>query len=320
MTEQTPAEGNDSTATYEDHFVEAAREEAGQAQAPHADDRHDHDEGPEAQDSGQPQDGERQEPDPARAAGSEGTDDPWKDAPAHLRELYEKTRQEAEQARNTIKANNGRWSQSQRELEALRSRQSAPASPQAERTQSQPQTGERAERLKRTKDEYPEVAEPILDEITDLRTQVESLLQDANRRTELEEAQARLDAGERRAREEQSLAEIHPDWGQVVLTPEFVAWHQVQPRMVIDALIRNGTKEHGIVDHVEAAKILSDFKRDTAVQPAPDPLAERRSSQLDGSRHIPVRAPALEANAAGGGSHEAEFELARQEELRAARR
>lgn len=318
MIDEAPIANLTDGEAYQAHFDEAAREEAGQAaEAPqNADDRHGHEVGTGPEDPGQPPSGERHDPDAARPAGSE-SDDAWKDAPAHLREAYEALRRERERDQNLIKSNQGRWSQAQRELAELRSRGSAPAQPQAEKPQSKAESGERAERLAKVKGEYPDIAEPFIEEIADLRSKLEAIEQSASRRDELETAQARLDLKESYAREEQALAEAHPDWNDVVRTETFVAWASAQPRMVQEALQRNGTTA-GIVDGTESAKILSDFKRDTT--PAPDPLAARRESQLEGSRNIPPRAPALEARPLGGGSHEEEFELARQEEARAARR
>jgi hypothetical protein len=174
--------------------------------------------------------------------------------------------------------------------------------------------------VKRVETEYPDIAPPIISLIADLRAQVENLSNDASRRTEHEAAQAKLDTQERLAREEQALAEAHPDWNDVVRTETFV---DLGKRSAADGPGSPSAQRHigRHRRHAESAKILSDFKRDTAPPaPAPDPLAQRRESQLDGSRHIPPRAPAMETRPLGGGTVEEEFELARQEELRAARR
>jgi hypothetical protein len=170
------------------------------------------------------------------------------------------------------------------------------------------------EELERIAAEYDDFAPAFVQEIRALRSTVQRLEQDAASRAELDHAQAVLEETERVAREEQALARDHADWGDVVRSREFADWALAQPRFVHEALIRNAD---GIVDGAEAAKILSDFKRDSGRSGGgADPIAARRGRQLEGSRHIQSRAPALEARGRGSGTFDDEWDRAAAEEQR----
>jgi hypothetical protein len=280
-------------------------------------------------------------PQPSSAAGQpagsdEADDDIWAGAPAELRSAFEAERAGRAQAENTIRSNNARWSSAQRELNVIRAHQAQPAShrdaaPGIHGARSRSGRGddgsdfgyeaaERDEELLRVGDEYPDIAMPLIEVIADLRAQVSELSTDASRRRELEQSQAELALQEQLAGEEQALARDHPDWDQVVRSQDFADWAMAQPRMVHEALLRNG---EGIVDGAEASKILGDFKRDFGSESrgsgtlgsARSSIAQRRGRQMEGARHVPGRQGAIPGEGIGG-SYSEEWKRQESEERR----
>lgn len=305
-------------AGFSEAWEELAREEAGPAAqdaAPRAEPRLEPPAGEERQEFSQPGDPGRHDPDAAeRPAGHETTDDIWANASEAQRAALRELEARARRAENVARSHGGRLSAATRELNDLRASLAAPPAPPGDAGDGAARSGRGAsdEELERIAAEYDDFAPAFVQEIRSLRSTVQRLEQDATRRAELDQALAVLDRTERMAREEQALARDHADWGEVVRSEDFAEWALAQPRMVHDALIRNA---EGIVDGAEAAKILSDFKRDRGGGGA-EPLAARRGRQLEGSRHIQSRAPALEARGRGSGSFDDEWDRAADEERR----
>lgn len=188
-------------------------------------------------------------------------------------------------------------------------------------------TGERAERLKKLREEYGEVADPLLAEI-DATNQLALKTQQENAAL-----QTRLAAIEGRETERTTVAEVneqvaaledeHPDWRDLTGEPgsklaeadkklaatKFIDWLDTQPAFVREAAKRNGER---IVDAESAALMIRLYKADlgigpkaTAAKPGeasgdatppsaptrqtpPDP---RRANQLRGSSTVPARGP-----------------------------
>lgn len=262
-------------------------------------------------------------------AGSDEADDTiWAGAPAELRAAFERERAGRAQAENTIRSNNARWSSAQRELNLIRAQQARPAphgdaAPGRSRGSGGRDEGsdfgrdaaERDEALLRVGNEYPDIAMPLIEVIADLRAQVSELSTDASRRRELEQSQAELALQEQLAGEEQALARDHPDWSDVVKSQDFADWAMAQPRMVHEALLRNG---EGIVDGAEASKILGDFKRDLGSSGRGSgwsSIAQRRGRQMEGARHVPGRQGAIPGEGIGG-SYSEEWKRQESEERR----
>lgn len=321
--------------SYSEDWAAIAREETGQDAAgapPPAGSGHDRSGSADA-----PSDRREFSPDAAPldagppAGSDEAENDIWAGAPAELRAAFEAERAGRAQAENTIRSNNARWSSAQRELNVIRAQQAQPAL-HGDAALGRPRGGrgddgsgpsydsaERDEELLRVGDEYPDIAMPLIEVIADLRAQVAELSTDASRRRELEQSQAELALREQLAGEEQALARDHPDWDQVVKSQDFADWAMAQPRMVHEALLRNGD---GIVDGAEASKILADFKRDlesagqgSGSGPGGSSIAQRRGRQMEGGRHIPGRQGAIPGEGRGG-SYSEEWKRQEQEERR----
>lgn len=151
-------------------------------------------------------------------------------------------------------------------------------------------TGDGGDPLDALTREYPELAEPIVNEIRQLRQTVADLQgfrQDFTHREVAAQAQQQA----------QTLAERFPDLAQIdpdrngILLPavqaEFVGWLNTQPAYVRDVVGRNAARIESVDD---VADILQRFQASRAGQPAapqqaltasPPPASQKRSRQLN---------------------------------------
>jgi hypothetical protein len=215
-------------------------------------------------------------------AGSEApADDIWKDAPEPLRAAYRAAEEARIKAEAQVSTQTGRLRSATQQLTALDGEVKSlrekvkPADKEAE---TGPILTEEAKTTLR--DEYPDVAAPLLDLIGGLEKKLATLESDNASRAEQDEVARQLETQRFLAEEEQALAGAHPDWRQVTADEKFTTWAQSQPRYVKEALIRNGD---GIVDAVEASEIVQRYKDSLGTTTA-DPLAARRAAQLSGGR------------------------------------
>lgn len=248
----------------------------------------------------------------AKPAGEErpALDELWATAPAPLRETFEAERAARLKAENQVRTQDGRLSaetrrtlQLQSERDALAQRVNA-----SEPEEKAPVVDDTARAQLR--DEYPDVAGPLLDVIGGLEQTVRSLAARDASREEQAAANNQLELQRFLAAEEQKLAEQHPDWRDTCATPAFADWAKSQPQFVWDGLQRNG---NGIVDATEAAAIVQLYKDANGTGPA-----ARRHAQLNGGR-LPVgRIPA--ATTSTTADREAEWKRLEALEQQGARR
>jgi hypothetical protein len=203
--------------------------------------------------------------------------DIWSSAPPELKAAFEEERRARTNLEHAIRSDRGRLSAMQKKLDELSRSSPNPA--------HQPVRGEtaadRSERLQKLAEEYPEVAQPLLDEMDALRNTVTSL-----QSVEEERLQRFL------AEQEQALATEHADWQPVLANngATFAAWLEDQPKAVRDAAQANANR---IVDARAAADVVSRFKQFIGIagqqqQPAaagnPQPsLSDKRQRQLAAS-------------------------------------
>ena len=145
---------------------------------------------------------------------------------------------------------------------------------------------ERKAQIDKLREEYPEVASPLIAEIDDLRSTVSQLAQG-----EQERQQSRV------AVEAVEVKKVHPDYQDVIRSnfDEFDAWVRSpqHPRWVLDAYEQNAQQ---VVNSKDVIAIVTEFKRfkglpvgGAKTEPPkpgtsqPDPIAERRRRQLEGS-------------------------------------
>lgn len=273
--------------SFSDAWKEAAAEEKSVSE-----DHSDPLAGPSKQDEGQ---GQEPETPPAGTAegnppaAKESNDDIWANADPRLREAFEAERTKAVKVEQQLRTQDGRLSSAQRQLNQLK-QQLAPKRDAEGAANEGEEAKTKEERRKQLREEYPDVAAPLLDDLAELQETVKALT--AQTHTSLEnEASVLVE------REEQRLIERHPDWTEYgqhgKSNKEFVDWVMQQPRYVIDAVERNGSE---IVDSVEVSDILDRFKRETGKttdQAQRDAVARRRENQLEAGRNPANRQPAV---------------------------
>lgn len=222
-------------------------------------------------------------------ASQESTDDIWANADPKFREAFQSERDKAVRLEQQLRTQDGRLSSAQRQLNQLR-QQLAPKRDAEGAAEEGKEAKDEEERLKQLREEYPDVAAPLLDKIAKLEGVVGSLTT---------QTQVSLEAeGEAlTAREEAKLLERHSDWGDYgekgKSNKEFVEWVMRQPRYIIEGVQRNGSE---IVDSVEVSDILDRFKKETgriADQAQRDAIVRKRENQLEAARQPANRQPAV---------------------------
>lgn len=285
MSEVREAEGNQGNSGFASEWNRLARDEQnGQAPAPQDDEapRDEPGEEPAGQGGNAPPSNEAAA---TPAPSEEATDDIWANAPEALRNAFQAERAQRERAEQLVRTNGGRASKAEREAAELRARIAAQPRTPAPQAEAEDQPAEIPEHLRSVREEYAEVAGPLVDEIVQLRRTVDQLARQGASAAEQERARHELELTEHLNEQERLLVEAHSDWQNVVLEPEFVTWVQNGPQFIRDGIARNG---NGIVDAAEAAKILDMFKTETG-RGNSDDLAARRQRQLEAGRGVPTR-------------------------------
>lgn len=231
------------------------------------------------------------------------TDDPWANAPAELREAHER---ELRDWNLRFRSANGRVSALQRQVAQFQQQtQQQPAQqqqPQQQRETQQPGAGSTGINLQDPKfqqlrEDFPEVAGPLLDVIADLSSQLGSVSQVAGT-FEQQQANAFL------AQQESVLAQAHPDWQQAATDDRFGGWLETQPTAIQEAFKRN---HDAIVNGQDAALVIGMFKQAVGFsspqqqQQTPTPAATqdpRRQRQLAAGRDTGRNSPPAAAGIA----------------------
>ncbi len=237
--------------------------------------------------SGQPE--ERQDPVAGTPppAGAPSTDI-WANAPAELREAYQTAMREADTRFDRLR---GKLSTSDRQLAELRASQGrAPAREQepgpapAEQPASDPFE---SDAIKKLREDYGEVAGPLVDLIQTLSGEIQSLKAPVQQMGQ-ERYQAEIGA------QASILADQHPDYEACVNDPRYSEWAESQPQMVRDAIARNAK---AIVNGEDAAMVIGMFKASIGAgtpppppppppppNPQPSAIEQRRQRQLEAGR------------------------------------
>jgi hypothetical protein len=214
----------------------------------------------------------------AKAPAEQKTKDPWAAAPPEIRAEFDRIARERADLELKLKRETGRTSQLTRKLNEL-APPPAPASPEV--------AAERNKRLATLREEYPEVATPLLEVIEEQQQQVAALTQAV---TSQQESKA--------ASQAEDLRKVHPDYAEIIAQDpdRFDAWvrDQNHPAWVLPAYERNGQR---IVEAEPVIKILNEYKRYLGLPlPGSQPparkqeqtgsttsLADKRKRQLEGS-------------------------------------
>lgn len=230
----------------------------------------------------------------AGSSASRGTsDDVWASADPKLREAHENalkaSQEQARKAENLARSNGGRLAKALNELNALRT---APSGESADETDRQ-----RKERLEGVRKDYPDVAEPILEELANLRSKVDGLTTSATARAESDVQTALQD-------EYVALLDKHSDTGEIIKAPEYAAWLQGQPP-AIQRIVQENAK--AVVSAADTAVVFDKFKAETGwgrgdgtAREAANREAQRRAGQLDAGRSVTGTQPGVSSDTRTG--------------------
>jgi hypothetical protein len=222
-------------------------------------------------------------------------------------------------AENLARSNGGRLAKALNELHALKATLPAPASGDA--TEEGAQATTKDEALAKLREDYPEIAEPILEKMAALEARVSAL-------TTSETARAESNVVEALSQEFDELQRRHPDLPELVKAPEYAAWLEGKPPSIKRIVQENA---QAVVSVEDAAMVFDLFKAETgfgrAAEPDPRQLsaAERRRSQLDAGRTATggtqpgVRSDARQDGGSFGDAWD-EFEVKDQRKKAASRR
>ena len=234
--------------------------------------------------------------------------------PADPVAALEAARAEVERLKHRLSSDDGRVAALNRELQQLRQQAVGQGEGKADPPKGAKDLLE-GDDLKAWREEYPEVAEPVLRLI---QAQQETI-------DRLSGTMGKIDEDKAETFYEKQFtvyAEQHPDWADYVGPQsrhgtKFAGWLEAQPRYVREAVERNSDN---IVDANEAADVLSKFKREAGIsggQASPKPDV-RRQKQLDAAADVRTKTPPVAAGVPD--DFEAAFEsYARKAEARARR-
>lgn len=206
--------------------------------------------------------------------------DIWADAPQQVRSAYE-----AEKAawERKIAGSNGRASGLQKQLDALRRQQEQ----QATTEKKGPDASEilASEEVKRLREDYGEIADPILSVVQPLVDEINSLKSRAQSADTAQAASFEAVAME-------TLNQAHPDWMQTLNGNKeiFEPWLEAQPRHIREAFERN---RDSLTDPDEAIDVVDRFKNylTASADPQNQQIGAKRASQLAAGQSVRTRAP-----------------------------
>lgn len=230
--------------------------------------------------------------DAGQPASRETSDDVWASADPKLREAHENALKDAEEkarrAEHLARSNGGRLAKALTELSALRNVTGDGTASGADDTAKQ-----RKERIDKVREDYPEVAEPLIEEIASLRAELGTLSTSARARAESEVAAALGD-------EHSALVDQHPDVPDIVKAPEYAAWLQGQPPSIQRIVQENA---QAVVSAADAAMVFERFKTqtgwkspDAATAEAAQAAARKRAQQLDAGRSASGGRPSVSSD------------------------
>lgn len=220
------------------------------------------------------------------------SEDIWANAPPEFREAYERDRA---QWQHRLNSTQGRLSVADRELARLRRESGAKPEGQsqggsADGDQQQGDNPFQSERIKALREEYGEVAGPILDLLEAQQRELTSLKAPVAEVAQHREAEARTS-------EISIFTEAHPDWETYVTDQRYPEWLSRQPKAVQEAAARAVNVEDG---H-EAAWLLGQFKASIGVTSSAPPIrTENRTTDTRQPATDPKRQRQLAAGRDGG--------------------
>lgn len=313
--QEAQATGAEGKAEYSDAWDEIEAEETGQPSK--AEGRHDEAAEADQADEQEAGQGEADEAvatptaDADPASRVETTDDEGDHA-----KLLEAEREARIRAENLARSHGGRLAQALNELadlkKSLKSEKAEGATPEGE------EATDEDERIKQLREDYPEVAEPLLEKIAKLEADVKGLGA-AEAAPAGEPTEADIEA--LYAEQLTALQERHDDYADVVRSPAYTEW--LARTVDKDALILRVIQENSprIVNAAECAAVFDRFKTETgwgqAEREAVEKVGQKRERQLRAGTEAPSRQPAVTRDEEG--SYDSEWDrLDRMERQRSA--
>ena len=278
----------------EDAFDEAFADFASSKDEPPADAAGHDDDDPEDKDKsddplpGDLPGGESDEAAANKAPAEDQSEDIWKDAPEPLRKAFEDLRRDSEYKLSSVK---GRLSAADRKMMELQdalanSQKPDPQESEGGENPSEAKQGSSwldSDDIKRLREDYGEVAGPLIDQIAQLSEKLEAVQAPVNQLNQQQQQEAR-------AAQYDILAEHHPDFKELSQDERWGGWIQTQPRHVQEAYMRN----IDVSDGLEAADVLTRCKQDMGIALTPaakqeqqqqrKPVSDKRQRQLDAAR------------------------------------
>lgn len=283
---EAQAEAADDKAEFAGAWDDIAAEESGQPSLEEG--RQDEPEAEaqdEAEEAGQAAESGTPDADADEASRDETPDDIWADAPEPLREAYQASEDARKRAENLVRSNGARAARAQSELHALKQAVAAQRN-DGKATEEGEESADPEERYKQLREEYPEVAVPLLDRIISLEGTLNELK--ADRKTKIE-----AESQEFVEQQRTELIGQHEDFDQIVVSDDYAAWLQAQVPAIQRVCVENA---QNIVNAAECAWVLDLYKRDRGLQQpneAAEREADRRRKQLEAGTTARTRTPAV---------------------------
>ena len=221
-------------------------------------------------------------PEGTQAAPAAPQADIWANATPEQKAAYDALVSDRAKLEQKARSAEGRATAHQRKIDELyRQMQPSANGADASRLQQARRT------LTAVESDYPEIINPVAQVLDAVNENINQLSAAEQRRREAAEAEL----AEIVRDEEAKLAEVHPDWQDVLSKhggPQFAAWVEDQPSRYRDAFVRNA---NAIVDSASVAEFIGAYKAHLGIVPAtapaapplatqPNPLTDRRARQL----------------------------------------
>ncbi len=287
---ETQTEVKDDAAEFSGAWDELEAKESGQPSP--ADGRRDdeaEDDSEEGDEAGQvaaEEAGDTPDADATASREQETPDDIWANVDPRVRAEFQAEREAKIKAEKLARSNGGRAAQALNRLQTLQAGLDAKRD-EAGATEKGAEATNRTERLAQLREEYPEVAGPLLDHMADLEGTVKELKAGATSQQEAEHISSLFE-------QEGELRGAHSDLDQILQSNDYAAWLADQSAMIRGTIEANA---QGIVDAASCTDILTKFKADTGwgqSNEAVEKTASKRAKQLEaGTGAIGRGAPAV---------------------------
>ena len=201
----------------------------------------------------------------AQPPAGQPTQDIWQNATEEQRAAFQAALAERDQLSTKVTRLIGQVSAADRQLARLRSQSGATSGQQGDSGQDSGNAADpfEAEDIKRWREEYGEIADPVLKLLKSQAAEIAALKAPVAEVAQEREAQVRT-------AEIETFTRAHPDWEAYVNDQRYPEWLATQPKAVRDAAQRAVNVEDG----AEAAWLLSQFKASIGAggsAPSPDP-------------------------------------------------